>query len=86
MLGGVGCHAYFEIIGHQVDIEKLNQAWNELQRIHPMLRCRFIDNHQQQFLKEPIKKRIDIIELDNLDETQLSVELAKYRQNYPTKN
>ncbi|ARJ14457.1 non-ribosomal peptide synthetase [Staphylococcus lugdunensis] len=79
VLGGVGCHAYFEIIGHQVDIEKLNQAWNELQRIHPMLRCRFIDNHQQQFLKEPIKKRIDIIELDNLDETQLSVELAKYR-------
>ena len=38
-----------------MDIEKLNQAWNELQRIHPMLRCRFIDNHQQQFLKEPIK-------------------------------
>ena len=34
VLGGVGCHAYFEIIGHQVDIEKLNQAWNELQRIH----------------------------------------------------
>nr|MDK7246391.1 phosphopantetheine-binding protein [Staphylococcus lugdunensis] len=31
VLGGVGCHAYFEIIGHQVDIEKLNQAWNELQ-------------------------------------------------------
>ena len=41
MLGGVGCHAYLELAGHDLDPQRLENAWNRLLEHHGMLRARF---------------------------------------------
>ena len=35
-LGGVGCHAYFEFDGNDVDVERLRKAWITLQKAQPI--------------------------------------------------
>lgn len=47
-LGGVGCHAYLEIDGRNVDPTRLQAAWRQVTGHHPMLRARFLpDGHQE---------------------------------------
>jgi yersiniabactin nonribosomal peptide synthetase len=41
-LGGVGCHAYLEFDGRDIDPRRLETAWKRLFRHHPMLRARFL--------------------------------------------
>jgi yersiniabactin nonribosomal peptide synthetase len=60
-LGGVGCHAYFEFeCNKELDIERLNNAWNELQVIHPMLRAKFNKAGTQTIMASPYTKNIDV--------------------------
>ena len=60
-LGGVGCHAYFEFeCNKELDIERLNNAWNELQEIHPMLRAKFNKAGTQTIMASPYTKNIDV--------------------------
>ena len=40
-LGGIGCHAYLELDGHDVSPDRLAAAWHILRRHHGMLRARF---------------------------------------------
>ncbi|MFD2235075.1 amino acid adenylation domain-containing protein [Phaeospirillum tilakii] len=40
-LGGIGCHAYIELDGHDVSPDRLEAAWNILRRHHGMLRAQF---------------------------------------------
>lgn len=51
ILGGVSCHAYFEFKGTILDIDKLKEAWNNIQYRHPMLRARFLENGTQQIIE-----------------------------------
>ncbi|MDP5215399.1 amino acid adenylation domain-containing protein, partial [Pseudoalteromonas tunicata] len=46
-LGGVGCHAYLEIIMSDLIPEQLESAWHQLYDAHPMLRAKFTDDGQQ---------------------------------------
>ncbi|MBK4217871.1 amino acid adenylation domain-containing protein [Paracoccus caeni] len=46
-LGGVGCHAYLELDGQNVEPARLQGAWQTLLDHHPMLRAAFDENGQQ---------------------------------------
>ena len=49
-LGGVGAYYYSEFDGAEVDISRLEQAWNTLVRRHAELRSVFTPDGRQQFL------------------------------------
>lgn len=60
-LGGVGCHAYFEFeCNKELDIERFNNAWNELQAVHPMLRAKFSKAGTQAIMAFPFTKNIEV--------------------------
>ena len=52
ILGGVSTHCYFEIESMNIDVDKLEQAWNHLIDIHPMLRVVITDNGKQKILSD----------------------------------
>lgn len=62
-LGDIGCHAYLEFSGENVDSNKLEQAWNLLQYHHPMLRARFLDSGLQEIMEKPYCENIEVIDL-----------------------
>ncbi|MBN1468464.1 MAG: amino acid adenylation domain-containing protein [Fusobacteriaceae bacterium] len=75
VLGGVGCHAYLEFDGKQVDPIILNKAWNTLQYHHPMLRARFLDNGTQIIMEKPYSEEIYVNDLRNTSEENIDKEL-----------
>ncbi len=48
----VGCHIYLEIEFQNLDIPRLNQAWNRLVAHHEMLRAVILSEGKQRILKE----------------------------------
>ncbi|CVI64915.1 Phenyloxazoline synthase MbtB [Clostridiales bacterium CHKCI001] len=64
-LGNIGCHAYLEFSGKDVNGKKLEQAWNRLQYHHPMLRVKFLDNGLQEIMPKPYSEKIEILDLVN---------------------
>ena len=80
-LGGVGCHAYIEIDGKDIDYKRLNDAWNKLQYRHPMLRARFTEDGKQEILDKPFSEEIEVFDLSNLDEEETKIRLDKIREN-----
>ena len=80
-LGGVGCHAYIEIDGKDIDYKRLNDAWNKLQYRHPMLRARFIEDGKQEILEKPFREEIDVFDLSNLDDEETKIRLDEIREN-----
>lgn len=79
ILGGVGCHAYLEIDGEDIDVKKLKKAWNTLQNNHPMLRAKFNSNGTQQIMKIPYSNDIDIYNLNSLEKKEVDKKLEKIR-------
>ncbi len=59
-LGGVGCHAYLEFDGHDIEPDKLKKAWNTLQYNHSMLRAKFLDDGTQVIMEKPYCEEIEI--------------------------
>ncbi|MEW9897960.1 amino acid adenylation domain-containing protein [Chitinivorax sp. PXF-14] len=53
VLGGVGCHAYLELDGRDVDPSRLEHAWAGLLARHGMLRTRFDDQGRQSISPVP---------------------------------
>ncbi len=49
-LGRVGCHAYREFERREVDLPRLQQAWNRVVARHPMLRAVFTEDGRQRVL------------------------------------
>lgn len=49
-LQGGSAHLYLEVAMPQVDVERLERAWNDLLAIHPMLRARILPNGQHQIM------------------------------------
>ena len=74
ILGGVGCHAYLEIDGENIDEYKLKEAWNKLQYRHPMLRVKFTKDGHQEILDKPYSEEIEVIDLADFDEETLQFE------------
>lgn len=79
-LGGIGCHAYFEFEGKQLDINKLDRAWYEVQMRHPMLRAKFTRDGKQYFMQYPHKKEINVVYLDTFNNENVQKELNEYRE------
>ncbi|SJZ79296.1 amino acid adenylation domain-containing protein [Marinactinospora thermotolerans DSM 45154] len=61
-LGGVGTHHYTEFDGAEVDLDRLEHAWNVLVRRHGMLRAVFDDDGRQRVLPEVPHVRIPVTE------------------------
>lgn len=79
--GGVGCHAYIEIDGKEIDCKRLKDAWNKLQYRHPMLRARFTEDGKQEILDKPFGEEIEVFDLSNLDEEDTKIRLDEIREN-----
>lgn len=76
-LGGVGCHAYLELDGEGIEIEKLKVAWKSLLKYHPMLRARFLKDGTQEILEKPYSEDIVIHDLRLKSDEETNKELKK---------
>lgn len=77
----VGCHAYIEIDGKEIDYKRLNDAWNKLQYRHPMLRARFTEDGKQEILDKPFSEEIEFFDLSKMDEEETKLRLDELREN-----
>ncbi|MFE0019903.1 amino acid adenylation domain-containing protein [Amycolatopsis sp. NPDC059021] len=79
VLGGVGCHAYYEFDGHGVEADRLRRAVCLLTRRHPMLRARFLDSGEQEILAESPWTGPVVRDLRELDDRAAAERLAAIR-------
>ena len=79
-LGGVGCHGYLEVDGEGIDLTRLEMAWLQLLRHHPMLRTRFLADGQQQVLTVPAAAKVIVHDLRTCAQAELEQELMNIRQ------
>ena len=80
VLGGVGCHAYLEIDGKDINVKKLNEAWIKLQKDHPMLRAKFNSDGTQEIMESPYADEISVYNLENLDNKEIKDSLNEIRE------
>ena len=80
VLGGVGCHAYLEIDGKDINVKKLNEAWIKLQKDHPMLRAKFNGDGTQEIMESPYADEISVYNLENLDNKEIKDSLNEIRE------
>ena len=62
VLGGVGCHFYSEFDGIDVDVGRLERAWNRLIARHEMLRAVFDADGRQRILAEVPRFEIPVVD------------------------
>ncbi len=74
----VGCHIYLEFDWRDLEIYRLNQAWNGLIRHHPMLRMKLLADGRQQ-IGEPVPYRFKTRDLRRTDIARRAQELAAIR-------
>lgn len=63
VLGGVGCHFYCEFKSAYLDINKLQNAWEKLLDIHPMLRAKFSMDDKQMICDTSPNREIKVYDL-----------------------
>lgn len=68
VLGGNACHAYFEFDPDTVNLERLQEAWEELQARHPMLRAKFNNNGTQEIMEKPYSAKLQIYDFRKSDD------------------
>lgn len=79
-LGQVSNHGYYEIEGHHLDVERLNQTLQTLIQRHDMLRAVVRPNGQQQILPTVPDYQMPVLDLRTADEATIAAELAAIRQ------
>lgn len=62
-LGNVGCHGYFEVDTSELDLRRLQRAWEILFEYHPMLRAKFTTDGKQQIMKVPYQTQIGFCDI-----------------------
>ncbi|MQA07849.1 MAG: amino acid adenylation domain-containing protein [Pseudonocardiaceae bacterium] len=72
-LGGVAAHCFFEFEGAELDLDRLEDAWNRLIARHEMLRAIIDTDGQQRIL--PTVPRFRLPVTDAIDETTASTQL-----------
>ncbi len=78
-LGGVGCHAYLELDGRQLEPERLEKAWRQVLHHHPMLRARFLSDGRQEILSAPVSDRLVVHDLRSFSEEKAAIALNEIR-------
>lgn len=79
-LGGVGCHAYLEIDGQNVEVDILNKSWNFLQQYHPMLRAKFTVDGMQKIMDRPYSTQIGVYDLRHKSKLEIKKQLQELRE------
>ncbi|MEO1348587.1 MAG: amino acid adenylation domain-containing protein [Cyanobacteria bacterium J06635_15] len=79
-LGTVANHGYYEIEGHDLDLERLNWALQKSIERHDMLRAVVLPDGQQQVLKQVPPYQIEILDLRGQEEHIVASEIDAIRQ------
>ncbi|MGX8797830.1 amino acid adenylation domain-containing protein [Fusibacter sp. JL298sf-3] len=79
-LGGVGCHAYLELDGSEVDPTRLKGAWQRVQAHHPMLRARFLEGGKQEIMPAPYREDIDVYDFRTATQEAVRASLEALRE------
>lgn len=64
-LGGIGSTFYLELDAPEIDLSRLDAAWNRLVERHDMLRVVITDEGMQQVLAEVPDYRIDLVDVED---------------------
>ncbi len=75
-----GCHIYFEIGRQELDVYRLNAAWNRLVQRHDMLRAVILPDGTQRILEETALYRFRTVDLRRLDLKQQADRLGRTRE------
>ncbi|MDR0269648.1 non-ribosomal peptide synthetase, partial [Paenibacillus sp.] len=80
-LGDVATHCYFEIEGMDLDVERINGAWQRLIDHHEMMRAVILpDGQQQKILQHVPPYQIEVMNLRGLDDGAVDVKLNAIRE------
>lgn len=80
-LGNVSSHCYFEIEEKNLDIERINTAFQRLINQHDMLRVVILkDGQTQKILKEVPEYKIEVVDLRYQIEEEVNRKLSKTRE------
>ncbi len=77
--GNVSIHAYFEIEGVDLDIDRFQLAWNKLIEHHDMMRAIVLPDGQQQILEQVPPYQIEVIDFRGQDPQTVASELETIR-------
>lgn len=69
-IGNVGCHGYMEVDVQDIDPDRLDQAFYELQLHHPMLRVVITEEGMQYISDKPYREHIERYDYRQKDSTQ----------------
>jgi amino acid adenylation domain-containing protein len=75
-----GCHIYFEITVGELDIYRLNHAWNRLIKHHEMLRAVILPDGTQQIIEETAPYRFKTFDLRRRTALEQSAHLERIRE------
>lgn len=79
-LGNVSTHCYFELEGTDLDLERINRAWQRLIDHHDMMRAVILpDGQRQQILAHVPPYRIAVADLREMDSEAAEAELNRVR-------
>ncbi|HEX5873454.1 MAG TPA: condensation domain-containing protein, partial [Pyrinomonadaceae bacterium] len=79
-LGGVGIHGYFELDCIDVDLERLNEAWNRTVERHDMMRAVILPDGRQVIQQDVPKYKFEVNDLRDKPEHVVAAELDALRQ------
>ncbi len=79
-LGNVSAHGYVEVDSTDIDVDRLCNALRRLIDRHEMLRAIVRADGRQQVLRDVPPYRIDVVDLRDWDPQQVSIRLAKTRE------
>lgn len=76
----VGCHVYFEMEVTDLDINRLNNAWNSLNTHHEMLRAVMLPNGQQRILERTPSYQFTVADLKGKNDSEQLECLYSFRE------
>lgn len=79
-LGGYSVHSYTEVDSTDLDVRRLQRAWQQMVERHEMLRTIILPDGQQQILVDIPRYNIRVTDLRNLDEDGVQAELLVTRE------
>ena len=81
VLGDIGCHAYIEIAGENIDEKQLEEAWKQLIRHHPALRTRFTEDGKQEVLSVSAYEAVNLYDMCSWTWEEAQRQLKQIRQS-----
>jgi len=79
-LGNTPCFAYAEIGAHNLDLKRLEKAWNMLVQRHEMLRCVMHEDITQQVIEDVSYQELVTQDITHLSEEEVAVFLEEERE------